>query len=151
MFARPLRLRLPLGMGAASQTTIRFPILFDRLYGALSTALFMPPAKSYVEMNAGEVWVRMSWGFAAQFPKSTVKGVSRLARKPISRGVHGFAGRWLVNGSGNGIVIIDLDPPQRGYVMGFPVKLRQLMISVEEPEQFMAVLSQKREGPGTLR
>jgi hypothetical protein len=138
-------------MGAAPQHTIRFPIMFDRFYGALSTALFMPPAKSYVEVGGGEIRVRMSWGFAAHFSKSTVKEVSRLARKPISRGVHGFAGRWLVNGSGNGIVIIDLDPPQRGYVMGFPVKLRQLMISVEEPEQFMAaVQSQKGEGPGTL-
>jgi len=101
-------------------------------------------------VDGGEVRVRMSWGFAAQFPKSAVKGVSRLARKPISRGVHGFAGRWLVNGSGNGIVIIDLDPPQRGYVMGFPVKLRQLMVSMEEAEQFMVVLSNKGEGTDKL-
>ena len=136
--------------GAGSKSTIRFPILFDPLYGALSTALFMPPAKSYVEVDGGEVRVRMSWGFAAQFPKSAVKGVSRLARKPISRGVHGFAGRWLVNGSGNGIVIIDLDPAQRGYVMGFPVKLRQLMVSMEEAEQFMVVLSNKGEGTDKL-
>jgi len=136
--------------GAGSKSTIRFPILFDPLYGALSTALFMPPAKSYVEVDGGEVRVRMSWAFAAQFPKSAVKGVSRLARKPISRGVHGFAGRWLVNGSGNGIVIIDLDPPQRGYVMGFPVKLRQLMVSMEEAEQFMVVLSNKGEGTDKL-
>ena len=136
--------------GAGSKSTIRFPILFDSLYGTLSTALFMPPAKSYVEVDGGEVRVRMSWGFAAQFPKSAVKGVSRLARKPISRGVHGFAGRWLVNGSGNGIVIIDLDPPQRGYVMGFPVKLRQLMVSMEEAERFMVVLSNKGEGTDKL-
>ena len=112
----------------------------------------MPPAKSYVEVDRGEIRVRMSWGFAAQFPKSTVKSLSRLARKPISRGVHGFAGRWLVNGSGNGIVIIDLDPPQRGYVMGFPVRIRQLMVSMEKPEQLMTALSNHNEqGPGKRR
>ena len=126
--------------------------MFDRFYGALSTALLMPPAKSYVEVDRGEIRVRMSWGFAAQFPKSTVKGLSRLARKPISRGVHGFAGRWLVNGSGNGIVIIDLDPPQRGHVMGFPVRIRQLMVSMEKPEQLMTALSNHNEqGPGKRR
>lgn len=127
-------------MSPASSAT-RFPIRFDRLYGALSTALFMPPSKSYVEIDDEQVRVRMSWGFSADFPKTAVKAMSRLARRPISRGVHGFAGRWLVNGSGDGIVTIDLEPRQPGYVMGFPIKLRQLMVSVEQPEQLMRALS----------
>ena len=48
--------------------------------------------------------------------------------------MHGFAGRWLVNGSGNGILAIDLQPPQRAHVLGVPVKLRQLLVSVDDPE-----------------
>jgi hypothetical protein len=47
--------------------------------------------------------------------------------------VHGWAGRWLVNGAGDGILTIDLEPSQRAYVMGFPVKLRQLQVSVDVP------------------
>jgi len=35
-------------------------------------------------------------------------------------------------------------------VMGFPVKLRQLMVSLEEAEQFMVVLSNKGEGTDKL-
>lgn len=120
---------------------MRFPIRFDRFYGALSRALLMPPEKSYVEAAGDTVNVRMSWGFAASFPRAAVKAVSRLDRRPISRGVHGFAGKWLVNGSGDGIVTIDLEPVQRGYVMGFPVRLRQLMVSVDQPEQLVAALS----------
>ena len=85
--------------------------------------------------------VRMSWGFRAEFPKAAIRAVSTYESKPISRGVHGFAGRWLVNGSGDGIVTIDLEPHQRGFVMGFPVRLRQLMVSVEQPEQLKEVLS----------
>ncbi|WP_198134478.1 hypothetical protein [Geotalea uraniireducens] len=54
--------------------------------------------------------------------------------------MHGFAGRWLVNGSGQGILTIDLTPTQRGYVMGFPVRLRQLMVSVAEPATLAAAL-----------
>ena len=124
-----------------SMATTRFPIRFDRLYGALSTALLMPPSKSYVEIIADRVRVCMSWGFSADFPKAAVKAVSKYERRPISKGVHGFAGRWLVNGSGEGIVTIDLEPRQPAYAMGFPVKLRQLMVSVEQPEQLMGALS----------
>jgi hypothetical protein len=40
---------------------------------------------------------------------------------------------WLVNESGEGILTIDLEPVQRSYVMGFPVRLRQLMVSVADP------------------
>jgi hypothetical protein len=38
-----------------------------------------------------------------------------------------------VNGSGQGIVTLELNPRQRAYVMGFPVRLRRLMVSVGEP------------------
>ena len=51
---------------ARPTTTTRFPIRFDRLYGVLSTALFMPPSKSYVEVGGDQVRVRMSWGFRAE-------------------------------------------------------------------------------------
>jgi len=54
--------------------------------------------------------------------------------------VHGFAGRWLVNGSGRGILTLDLKPAQRGYVMGFPVRLRELQVSLERPEDVSAML-----------
>jgi hypothetical protein len=121
--------------------TTRFPIRFDPWYRALSTALFLSPSRSYVEVLGEEVAVRMSWGFRARFPKSAVVSAAEREEKPLSRGVHGLAGRWLVNGSGQGIVVVDLEPRQRGYVMGFPVKLRQLLVSVEDPEALVGVLA----------
>lgn len=124
----------------------RFPIRFDRWYAILSSALFMSPARSYVEVNGSEVLVWMSWGFSARFPRSAVGSVTEMERRPLSRGVHGFAGRWLVNGSGEGILTIDLSIPQRGYVMGFPVRLRQLMVSVEEPALLAAALMPSGDG-----
>ena len=119
----------------------RFPILFDEWYGILSRALFLPPANSYVEVDGHKVCVRMSWAFRSCFPRSAVVSVAAVNIRPFSRGVHGFAGRWLVNGAGQGILIIELEPRQRGYVMGFPVCLRQLMVSVAEPEALAAALS----------
>jgi hypothetical protein len=46
--------------------------------------------------------------------------------------VHGFRGRWLVNGSGRGILSIQLTPAQRAYVMGVPIRLRELLVSVTD-------------------
>ncbi len=119
----------------------RFPIGFDSWYGVLSSALLLSPSSSYVEVGDGQVVVRMGWGFSARFPVTAVIKTSRLEPRPISRGVHGWNGRWLVNGSGEGIVVIDLDPVQAGRVLGFPVRLRQLMVSVANPDGLRAALT----------
>jgi hypothetical protein len=111
----------------------RFPIRFDTWYRSLSTFLLLPPSSSYVEVSCEDVYVRMGWAFRSRFPRAAVTLATEIHRPPLSRGVHGFAGRWLVNGSGRGIVGIHLLPTQRGYVMGFPVRLRELMVSVTEP------------------
>lgn len=118
----------------------RFSIQFDTWYRILSSALFLPPASSCVEINDEEVRVQMGWAFRSHFPRTAVVLAAETHKRPLSRGVHGFAGRWLVNGSGRGILTINLTPAQRGYVMGFPVRLRQLMVSVAEPSALAAAL-----------
>ena len=118
----------------------RFFIRFDEWYGVLSRVLFLSPAGSYVEVDSQQVRVQMSWAFRACFPRAAVVSAVKTNERPFSRGVHGFAGRWLVNGSGQGILTIDLIPGQRGYVMGFPVRLQQLMVSVTEPEALAVAL-----------
>src|SRR5689334_16088118 len=118
----------------------RFPIRFDRWYAALSTALLIPPAASFVELDGGAVHVRMAWAFRATFPRSAVASVAARGPRPLSRGVHGFAGRWLVNGSGEDVVAIALEPAQRARVLGVPVQLRELLVSVEDPRALEAAL-----------
>jgi hypothetical protein len=118
----------------------RFPIRFDTWYGIVSSALFLLPASSYIEVSDEEVRVQMGWAFRSRFPKSAIALAAETFERPLSRGVHGFAGRWLVNGSGQGILTISLTPPQRGYVMGFPVRIRELMVSVAEPSVLAATL-----------
>ncbi len=117
-----------------NDTHRRVPIRFERWYALLSTSVLLFPSDSYVEIRDDEVECRMGWAFRARFPRSAVSGAKRLERRPLSRGVHGFAGRWLVNGSGDRILAVELEPPQRGWVLGVPVKLRQLLVSVDDPE-----------------
>jgi hypothetical protein len=128
--------------------TVRFPIRFESWYAVLSSALLLLPSASYIEIRNGEVECRMGWAFLARFPCSVVTHAARLKKRPLSRGVHGFAGRWLVNGDADPIVALDLAPPQRARVLGLPVRLRQLLVSVDDPDAVAAHL--KKSGSGQV-
>ena len=120
----------------------RFPIRFDRWFRGLSTAVLLPPAASWLDVGEREVEVRMGYAFRARFPRSAVRTADRRRRRILaSRGVHGFAGRWLVNGSAEGLVTVELGPAQRARVLGFPVRLRELVVSVDQPAELIAALT----------
>lgn len=118
----------------------RFPIRFELWYARLSRSLFLPPEKSFVEVNGGEVWVRMGWAFASRFPRSSVASADLTDLSTLSRGVHGWSGRWLVNGAGSGLVAMDLVPSQRARVIGFGVRLRRLIVSVDDCDGLVRML-----------
>lgn len=122
---------------------MRFPIRFDAWYSVLSSLLLLPPSAAYVEVERGEVDARMSWAFRSRFPRSAVKSASILDMNPLSRGVHGFAGRWLVNGAGPPFVRIALEPPQPASVMGFPIRLRELIVSVADAQALIRALLER--------
>lgn len=58
-------------------------------------------------------------------------------------GVHGWRGRWLVNGAARGLVTVEIDPPARARVLGVPVRLRTLCVSVESPEELISALNRR--------
>jgi hypothetical protein len=118
----------------------RFPIRFDPWYRILSSALFLRPQSSYIEIDGDEVQVQMGWAFRARFPRASVAKTSRLDSSPLSRGVHGYGGRWLVNGAGDRVLVVELEPPSRARFLGLPVRLRQLMVSVDDVEAVAARL-----------
>ncbi len=123
--------------------TTRFLITFDAAYARLSRALFISPSGTRTSRSRGTTSrCDMSWAFRATFDRSQVVKASPLGtRVPLTRGVHGWAGRWLVNGAGDGILTVDLEPAQRAHVMGFPVRLRQLQVSVEDPAALARALA----------
>ena len=99
---------------------------------------------SWVEITDGQILVRMSWGFRAAIPIESVQHVGRWeGRAPLSIGVHGWRGRWLVNGSRRGLVTIDVAPPSRARVIGVPVRLRELTVSVDEPAALVAAVASR--------
>ncbi|WP_248345740.1 hypothetical protein [Anaeromyxobacter paludicola] len=122
---------MPRGIGVTHSLKLHF--------GQRVTAF--PPPVEVVRRDGGRSDPRPDgWAFRAEFPRSAVAAVEAYDRRPVSRGVHGLAGRWIVNGSGRGIVTIALEPKQRAYGMGCPVRLRDLLVSVDDPEGLMSSL-----------
>ncbi|HEX8581415.1 MAG TPA: hypothetical protein VF640_03760 [Acidimicrobiales bacterium] len=104
----------------------------------LLVAIGMGPRWSHVDLGPAGLEVRMGWAFRATVPRSSIAGVARRRDTWWGVGVHGGRGRWLVNGSVRGIVAVDVEPPVRARVIGVPVTLRTLLVSLDDPDAFLA-------------
>ncbi len=105
----------------------------------LLIACGMPPKAAYLDIGPDLVRVRMGVGFRAEFPRASVRFPQRF-RNQISIGVHGWRGGWLVNGASGPLVGFCLDPSSRARVYGVPVRLRELAVSVDDPDALIAEL-----------
>jgi hypothetical protein len=119
---------------------MRFRISFGWTMSFLGPLTGMPRSQSYVELDDTSLRVRMGIGFSARIDRAAVRAARRYERGVVSMGVHGWGGSWLVNGARTGIVDLDISPPARARVMGFPVSLRRLDVSLEDPDGFLAAL-----------
>jgi hypothetical protein len=115
--------------------TMRTPIAITPWMRPLLLLTGATASTSFVDLAEGTVTVQLGAAFRATFPVSAATSASRWeGRAPLSIGAHGWRGKWLVNGARRPLVVIDLDPVQRARVLGVPVKLSQLVVSVEDPD-----------------
>lgn len=110
-----------------------FAFRYDRWCGWLLGALGSGRRVSRVVVSETELDVRMGIAFRGMIPRESIGGARRWQRRVLGWGAHGWRGRWLVNGSSKGIVVLAVDPPAAGRVLGFPVTLRELALSLEDP------------------
>jgi hypothetical protein len=120
---------------------MRFEFRFDRLGSAVMTPLGAGRRFSHIDVSEAEVEVHLGWTFSARFPRSSITSATPTPGGTISRGAHGWRGKWLVNGAGTGLVTITLDPPAHGRVSGVPVKVRELIVSADAPDDLVTALS----------
>lgn len=118
---------------------MKFPISYTSMFKALASITGIGPSQSNVSIYSDRVDVRMGWAFRASIPRSSVNKIEQVDRIPplYGFGVHGWNGTWAVNGSQRGAVKLSLDPPASARVVFVPVKLRQLYLSIEQPEAFV--------------
>jgi hypothetical protein len=121
----------------------RFPIRFTGLNRAM-VLVGIVPEHCRVEVDDGEVRVRLGWAFHLDAPRSTIRSVARDVDLVWGWGAHGWRGTWLVNGSSSGLVRVEFDPPAYGRTAGFKVRVRELRVSVEDPDGLIAALAPPR-------
>lgn len=125
--------------------TSSFEIRYAAPIKLLLTAVGMGPAQSGITVTPEELCVQMSWAFRANIPIRDIHHAQHSVPPLIlGWGVHGWAGRWLVNGSRQGVVQIEINPAARARVVGIPVRLATLLVSVIKPQQFIDTLNRIR-------
>jgi len=114
---------------------------YERWFLPLSTPLGLGPKQSDIRIEDGNLYVAMGWGFRATIPLSSIKKAEPNHDRFYAAGVHGRRGRWLVNGSSKGMVELTIDPPVRAHVVGVPITLRTLWVSVTDPDALIAAVA----------
>ncbi len=122
---------------------MRFPIRFDPMFRVLCRGVLLAPDAAFVDVADDLVHVRFSWAFRATLRRSGIFRAGVHAGRPISRGVHGFGGRWLVNGAGDRVAELVLSPSQGAHVLGVPVELGVLLVSVDDPEALVRAVARR--------
>jgi hypothetical protein len=118
---------------------------FSLRYGAFSrwllTALASGPGRSGIAVDEADFAVEMGVSFGGRAPLRSVSSVRPLEETvAVTRGVHGWRGDWLVNGAGDGLVEVTFEPPMKAHVLGVPIRIRRLRISVDDPAGFASAL-----------
>lgn len=117
-----------------------FAIRYDRRWKWLFVVCGLVPRWSRVTVDRNRVVVKMSYGFSSALDRSVIRSLRPWTGRVWAWGVHGWRRRWLVNGSSHGIVVLEIDPPARARSLGFPIRVRELAISFEDPVGFAAAL-----------
>ena len=116
---------------------------YERWFLPFSVPFGLGPKRSEVRVDGDTLRVKMGWGFRADIPLASIANAEPNDDRVYSWGVHGWRGRWLVNGSSNGVVELTIDPPARAYVMGAPVTLRTLWVAVTDPDALIEACTNK--------
>jgi hypothetical protein len=141
------------GPGAAASSGARWFALDYSGMGPISrwedTRRGGGPGRGGVVLDATALRVLVP-GFRLDIPRASLHSATRSARwVPESIGVHGGHGRWLVNGSQNGLVEVAIEPPcytpRQPSTLFRKAKVSSLTISLVDPDGFIAAI--KDDGP----
>jgi hypothetical protein len=121
------------------QTELRF----DRWYLPLSVPLGLGPKTSQLRVEGGNLHVKMGWAFEADIPLTSIKNAEPSNARVFEAGVHYLRGRFLVNGSRKGLVELTIEPAAQAKLWWKSVSVSTLVISVTDPDEFIAVCTAK--------
>jgi hypothetical protein len=123
-------------------STRSFPITYSRFPRWFMTPLLLGARHATVKLTTDRLVVRMGWAFRAEIARSSIRRAARQRDVRWTIGVHSdlrFTS-WLVNGSTQGIVFLDLDPVAKGRSGPFPITIRRLGLGLDDPDGFLRAL-----------
>jgi hypothetical protein len=127
---------------------LRFPIRFTGANRAMAV-IGIVGSRCRVEIDEAQLHVRFAWAFRLHVPLADVVSAATDDGRVLGWGVHGWGGRWLVNGSSSGLVRVVFDPPARAHTAGIAVRVGVLRVSVDDPEGLVdAISSRGARAPG---
>ena len=102
------------------------------------------PAGGRIEVNAGELRLRMA-DFKVDVPRACVRRAARRSHRTRGTiGVHAKGGSWLAKGSADGLVEIEIDPPCHTErclsTLVLRMEVSELIVSLVDPDGFIAAL-----------
>ena len=100
--------------------------------------------RSGVEVGPDQIRVQMG-DFKLTVPRASIRSVSRSqANVGGTHGMHNRSGRWLVNGSPDGLVELTIEPPcyteRKPVTMFTRGEVKSLTLSIADPDGFIAAL-----------
>lgn len=117
---------------------MEFQISYAPWYRRLAAPLGLGPKRAVLRIDDNKLHVEMGWAFNADIPLTSIADARQAGQRFIEIGVHGRRGEWLVNGSGNNVVELALDPPVQARAVLRQIELRTLRVSVTDPDALIA-------------
>ena len=93
-----------------------------------------------VEVTRSSLVVALGWSFRATVPRASIAAVAAVPWRRLSIGAHGWRGRWLVNTAPGPLVRVTIEPPAPARVLGVPIRLRELTLSIDDVDAFLTEL-----------
>jgi len=123
---------------------MRFAMRLDPTWQPFLWLVGVLPGNAYVEL-AGDM-VRISFGlFRYRFRRANVvaaRAVGRASLFKLGIGIHGnLVSGLAINGSLDGLVELQLQPPRRFWVLFIPMRVSRLFLSLKDPDAFVQALS----------
>lgn len=116
----------------------------DPVSALTNTLLAGGRGRSGVDVGPDQIRVQMG-DFKLTVPRASIRSASRSqARVRGTIGVHHRSGRWLVNGSADGLVELGIEPPchteRRLTELFISWEVSSLTLSLADPDGFIAAL-----------
>jgi hypothetical protein len=127
---------------------MRYAMRLDPVW-RLVLALFVgTPSRSYVEIGEQAVRFRFGWPFDETVPLDQIAGVAPTTW-PFLGGIGwriATRGRIGLIGSLRGVVEVQLRAPRRVRLLAIPLRCRGIVVSLEDPDRFVAALRAAMQG-----